>query len=46
MAEEMLFGELVNGGSALVTVRDGELAIEATSREEPEAPAEVESYNT
>ncbi|MEO1573893.1 MAG: ATP-dependent Clp protease ATP-binding subunit ClpA [Pseudomonadota bacterium] len=43
LAEEMLFGELVNGGTALVTVEDGELAIKATAPEEPEAPAEVES---
>ena len=42
LAEEMLFGELVNGGSALVTVEDGELAIRATAPEEPEASAEVE----
>ncbi|MFK8016625.1 MAG: ATP-dependent Clp protease ATP-binding subunit ClpA [Gammaproteobacteria bacterium] len=36
LAEEMLFGELSNGGNALVTVEDGELAIKATPLEESE----------
>jgi ATP-dependent Clp protease ATP-binding subunit ClpA len=34
LAEEMLFGELSEGGTALVTVEDGELVIKSTSLRE------------
>ncbi|MEM6640309.1 MAG: AAA family ATPase, partial [Pseudomonadota bacterium] len=43
LAEEMLFGELVEGGTAMVTVEEDKLSIQSIAREEPEAPAEVES---
>ena len=33
MAEELLFGKLVKGGSVLVSVKDGELTIEYVSSE-------------
>ena len=39
LAEDLLFGRLVNGGHVTVTVRDGELAVEVEEESAVETPA-------
>ncbi len=41
LADEILFGKLVNGGRASIDVRDGELVVETQSEPERLAPATV-----
>jgi ATP-dependent Clp protease ATP-binding subunit ClpA len=42
LADELLFGALVNGGRVTVDVRDGELVVEATPEPEKLLPATVD----